>query len=697
MFGNNRLPAFHPGLTQSRIRDTTTGSGLWFPGLRSPPLPSESDPANDQLPLPITQEDLYDTPMAPFNPYTYIRCPCSELNPYTKRTPDVTAQGLSRAAQDDDDHTFDPRAARSNYSLYPLEYLSFCEDCHQIRCPRCVAEEIVCYYCPNCLFEVPSSNIRSEGSRCTRSCFQCPICIGPLAVNHVETPPDPNQLLSPDHASSSHLGSYILSCSYCNWSSTEIGIKFDKPNSIHMQLAKLRNGGETRLTAKERKERRKEQASQGGGGGGSSAGQGEEDLDTLLDMETQFANLKSFYQNQLSDANGTGKVGGDPSAALGNLGFDAPASLSRIMSLYTGSSSLHDKKSKSRPGTMREALAPSEGLQLASLDESSAITALQDFESTTGLDAYSSTASTTQLQSQAPYLGASPLHGLTRFTSSLRPIPYLLRTKRSKRCPQCRHIISKPESKVTTTRFRIRLIAGNYIPTITIKQLIIPGLTPPSMPNLPPDTIEPLKPAQFVLTFKNPIFESVRVTLATPATTPGRFPAKVTILCPQFEIDSNTDVWEEALKDNNATSSSSQSQNLSSSTGPEGSGPGGRKRAGTLRPGTAGGASLAGEELGPEVGKVWERGRNWTSIVIEVIPASLVQTAKRDGRGPIKEDEDVLEIPMFVRIEWEAEAPEDEIMPGLSSAKGGNKDGGKEKRELAYWCVLGLGRVARTL
>lgn len=165
MFGNNRLPAFHPGLTQSRIRDTTTGSGLWFPGLRSPPLPSESDPANDQLPLPITQEDLYDTPMAPFNPYTYIRCPCSELNPYTKRTPDVTAQGLSRAAQDDDDHTFDPRAARSNYSLYPLEYLSFCEDCHQIRCPRCVAEEIVCYYCPNCLFEVPSSNIRSEGSR----------------------------------------------------------------------------------------------------------------------------------------------------------------------------------------------------------------------------------------------------------------------------------------------------------------------------------------------------------------------------------------------------------------------------------------------------------------------------------------------------------------------------------------------------
>jgi dynactin-4 len=41
----------------------------------------------------------------------------------------------------------------SNY-LYPLSRLYFCEDCHQIRCPSCVQDEIVSYYCPNCLFEV---------------------------------------------------------------------------------------------------------------------------------------------------------------------------------------------------------------------------------------------------------------------------------------------------------------------------------------------------------------------------------------------------------------------------------------------------------------------------------------------------------------------------------------------------------------
>ena len=95
------------------------------------------------------------------NPYTYIQCPCSD--PSTILRPDAASP--TDAELDDDDRTFDPRAPRSNYSLYPLEYLLYCEDCHQIRCPRCVAEEIVTYYCPNCLFEVPGSNIKSEGNR----------------------------------------------------------------------------------------------------------------------------------------------------------------------------------------------------------------------------------------------------------------------------------------------------------------------------------------------------------------------------------------------------------------------------------------------------------------------------------------------------------------------------------------------------
>ena len=121
--------------------------------------------------------------MAQSMPYTYIQCPCSDVSTLlrgadgpSKRDSATIARGTAtRTAvdgedgdgdeDDDDGRTFDPRAPRANFSLYPLEYLLYCEDCHQIRCPRCVNEEIVTYFCPNCLFEVPASNLKSEGNR----------------------------------------------------------------------------------------------------------------------------------------------------------------------------------------------------------------------------------------------------------------------------------------------------------------------------------------------------------------------------------------------------------------------------------------------------------------------------------------------------------------------------------------------------
>lgn len=481
-------------------------------------------------------------------------------------------------------------------------------------------------------------------------------------MTSVETKPDPSLLAASDNTGAPHSGPYALTCSYCNWSSTEVGLKFDKPNSIHAQLAKLRNGGSTRLTAKERKERRRDPAyrSQGTNAGESESGEKEN-----LDLETQFANLKAFYQSQLADPNSmdTGL------AALGDLGFSSPASLSRLMSIYTGGS-LHDRKSKSRIGAMREAIKPDEGLQITNLDESAAIEALRS-------EGYDGTASTAQLAEQPPNLGEEHLHGRSRFVSELRPIPYLLRTKRSKRCPICRHIMSKPEPKIQTTRFRIRLIASSYIPTITIRPLSLSaaGGSSASGTALPGAPLEPLKPAHFLLTFKNPIFETMKVTLGAPAETPGRFASKVTVLCPVFEIDANTDVWDEALKEGSGGGG-----------GGGGSGGGGAGERGDRRRRNVG-EEAGGSQL--EAGKIWERGRNWVSIVVEVVPAQL---KIGPGDPPLREDEDVLEMPLSVRIEWEGEAGGDDV---ISSGAAKDKGEAKEKRELSYWCVLGLGRIRR--
>ncbi|GAP88477.1 putative dynactin p62 family protein [Rosellinia necatrix] len=579
--------------------------------------------------------------MASFTPYTYIQCPCHDSAPQGRSTDDALSATSHQLSENDDGHAFDPRTPRSNFSLYPLEHLLYCDVCHQIRCPRCVAEELVTIYCPNCLFEVGSSSLKTEGNRCTRSCFQCPICIGPLAVQALETPPE-TTLLSADNAAPSptYQNPWVLTCSYCYWNSSEIGVKFDKPQGIFGQLQKLRYG--------------EEQSKHVVSGDTSPI-----KLDAVPETDkARFAALKSFYGSQTVSANPSAGLAG-----LGDYGLNSPGALTRIMSIYSGSN-ISGLKQKNKPAVMREADSAKEGFRPSDLDESAAISRLRR-------DGWDGTATGDQVRAQVEE-GA-------QFASQLWPIPYLLRTKRSKRCPACRHIISKPESKVTNTRWRMRLVANNYIPSIFIRplhhhhhhQAAATTTTTTTAAAGSGRPLTPAQPAQFILTFRNPLFDSVKVTLAAPATTPGRFASRVTVLCPEFQIDANPDndmYLDDVLRDGDADRDRQRQR---------------------------------GESIHQaEAGKVWERGRNWVSIVVEVVPASLrpgppPALFRREGDpepdlGPLREDEDVLEIPMFVRLEWESEATQDQVGAAASREKDV-----REKRELAYWCALGIGRISQ--
>lgn len=53
----------------------------------------------------------------------------------------------------------------ATFAHHALSSLLFCEECDAIRCDACVACEIACYFCPNCLFEVPSASVRGEKNR----------------------------------------------------------------------------------------------------------------------------------------------------------------------------------------------------------------------------------------------------------------------------------------------------------------------------------------------------------------------------------------------------------------------------------------------------------------------------------------------------------------------------------------------------
>lgn len=93
-------------------------------------------------------------------PFVYYHCACPDFFQSSGRSVDGSG---SRDAAHDPSSTSDRQpyvpfgtsiATDTDFSLFPLSRLYFCEDCHQIRCPSCVQDEVISYYCPNCLFEV---------------------------------------------------------------------------------------------------------------------------------------------------------------------------------------------------------------------------------------------------------------------------------------------------------------------------------------------------------------------------------------------------------------------------------------------------------------------------------------------------------------------------------------------------------------
>ena len=160
-------------------------------------------------------------------PYNFISCPCSDASRRALKSK-RSSRDVDFEEIQDGEETFDPRHPRSAFSLFPPEHLLYCEECHEIKCPRCVTEEINATYCPDCLFESPRAMVRGEGNRCPRNCFHCPVCTSQMITTSVGDSKD---------------GPFILNCNYCMWNTLDVGIKLDKPTGIRGQIDELANGG----------------------------------------------------------------------------------------------------------------------------------------------------------------------------------------------------------------------------------------------------------------------------------------------------------------------------------------------------------------------------------------------------------------------------------------------------------------------
>jgi dynactin 4 len=342
------------------------------------------------------------------------------------------------------------------------------------------------------------------------------------------------------------------------------------------------------------------------------------------------------------------------------------------MSLYATSSTHPKSKTKTRPAIMRETLTQPEGLLLTSLSSQSQDP--QQISTHLSTTHWSSIPSLNQRLTNPPSAPPGTLPNITH----LLPQPTHLCTKRSKRCLACRHILIKPDIKVQSIRFRVRLVAMSFVPLIKLVPLPPQPSATPSQP-ISLSSIPPLVPTNLVLTIQNHLFDPITITLSTPAITPGRFSHRITLLCPTFEVGANSDLFDEALNPNLAVPSSKTRGSTNSSS-----------------------ESSSGAV---EAGKIWAKGRNWTSVILEIVPASLkapnpaqknmsfgeAPKGKENGELGLEDDEDVLEIPIFVHLEYETDLDKAEQR---EREQQGKPPATSEKRELNYWMVLGVGKVA---
>lgn len=95
----------------------------------------------------------------------------------------------------------------------------FCRHCLKLRCGYCVCHEVDSHYCSNCLEILPSAEARLKKHRC-QTCFDCPNCLNTLAVKATSV-----SVRDPDDPNKVNaLKKYYHSCFFCRWTTRDVGL-----------------------------------------------------------------------------------------------------------------------------------------------------------------------------------------------------------------------------------------------------------------------------------------------------------------------------------------------------------------------------------------------------------------------------------------------------------------------------------------
>ena len=167
------------------------------------------------------------------------------------------------------------------------------------------------------------------------------------------------------------------------------------------------------------------------------------------------------------------------------------------------------------------------------------------------------------------------------FRSDLKLLRIPLHSKKSKRCPSCRHILIKPEQKPQSVRFKIKISATSYLPLMsislpflnnptatahTVKRSVRPGAMWEEDKNsaLNNPAMVGGRTYPFVLSFTNPMYDPIQIRLnvlrsplptattivptdesgATPQPEKRRPPFAITLPTFTFSVAAFAEAWE---------------------------------------------------------------------------------------------------------------------------------------------------------
>ncbi|TFK52164.1 hypothetical protein OE88DRAFT_1627825 [Heliocybe sulcata] len=411
-----------------------------------------------------------------------------------------------------------PDLPSSSSSFHALHTLFFCEECDAVRCNRCVMVEVSGYYCPNCLFEVPSASVRAEKNRCScaRNCFLCPNCRNTLSVVPSDPPETGDTRISTIPINAVGEPPFFLYCNHCRWDSAEVGITFDKPTGLAAQLQRFEDSAPEFLEFERLKEH----------------------FEPFLRASSSPSLLSHVHSHHIHMNPITAAASSALARDVPGVGKYTPLSRSRLGRgdrSSTAKDEIPEYKSRVEIGAVS-------GLGAHGESDVEFVKHLENMEEVAELEQrwMNSWANSTQ-------------------ASDLKPLRIPLLSKKTKRCPSCRHILIKPEQKAQSVRYKIKLVAANYLPDIRVALPKAPGPEPTKRlstvksaaaaaePDKGPEIIMAGRTYPFQLAFTNPLYDPIQVRLSVQrqqTSADRRPPFAVSLPNATFPVAAFAEAWE---------------------------------------------------------------------------------------------------------------------------------------------------------